>query len=566
MKKLSAHLALALLCSAATASQANAQRARSDSLLAHIRYLASDDLAGREAGTAGADSAAAYIARQMEAFGLNPLGNEGYLSSFDITTTVTILPDSRLTLQTPTGGRDLELYRDWLPFPFSSSGRVRGAAFDGGYGLEAESFGDPHGESLTGRVAVIRGGTPEGMDPHHGSGDLTPRFKITNARQRGAAAAIVTVDRIERPQPGDPPRSVGIPAAQVLETPETLELLEAEELLITLDAALEPVQVRAHNVLGYVEGDDPALREQVIVVGAHYDHLGMGGPGSLAPDARAPHNGADDNASGTALLLELARHFARSSTDRPARSLVFVAFSAEEMGLLGSERFVSRPPVKLERVTAMVNFDMVGRLRNGSLQIFGTETATEFDALLDSLDAASDLSITKTGDGYGPSDQTSFYARGIPVLHLFTGVHSEYHRPEDDWELINANGLAEISAFAIDLVRALGDRRAALTLVEQSRPTAGTGGGYGPYLGTIPDFSEVEGGGVRLSGVRADSPAERAGLQGGDIVVEFAGARILNLYDYTYALRASSPGDTVEIRVRRDGREVSVEAVLEERR
>jgi len=242
-----------------------------------------------------------------------------------------------------------------------------------------------------------------------------------------------------------------------------------------------------------------------------------------------------------------------------------VAFTAEEMGLLGSEYFVSHAPFPLENVVAMVNFDMVGRLRENSLQVFGTETAEEFPALLDSLDAASVLELSHVGDGYGPSDQTSFYAREIPVLHLFTGTHSEYHRPEDDWETINAAGLAEVADFSIALVAELGNRPGRLELVRQERPVAGGGGGYGPYLGTVPDFGEVEGGGLRLSGVRAGSPADAAGLQAGDVVIEFAGKEVLNIYDYTYALREHAPGDTVVIKVRREGDTVELTAVLGKR-
>ncbi|MDP2577086.1 MAG: M28 family peptidase [Candidatus Palauibacterales bacterium] len=548
----------------AAAGRASAQTIDPEALLAHVRYLASDELAGREAGEPGADRAATYIARLMRAFDLLPLGNEGYLQSFNITTTISISPQSQLLLETPDSARRLELYSEWLPFSFSSPGRVRGEAYRAGYGLSPDSLGDRQGEYLNGKVVFMRGGASDDSNPHAAGSDATPRFKVTSARQQGAPAALIGVARIQTPQSGEPPRPVGIPAGQVIESEEILEWLDADELRITLDAALEPVVARVHNVVGYVPGGDPELRDQVIVIGAHYDHLGLGGPGSLAPDTNEPHNGADDNASGTAVMLELARYFAENEARRPARSLVFVAFTAEEMGLLGSGHFVQRPPVRLERVTAMINFDMVGRLRNQSLQLFGTGTAEEFPALLDSLGATSPLSITQIGDGYGPSDQTSFYARGIPVLHLFTGVHAEYHRPDDDWEFINEAGMAEVARFSIALIDVLGNLPAELTFVEQAPPRV-SGGGYGPYLGTIPDFGEVAGGGVRLTGVRPDSPAERAGLQGGDIVIEFGGTRVLNLYDYTYALRAHSPGDTVAITVKRNGRELELSAVLERR-
>jgi len=533
-----------------------------DSLLAHVRYLASDELRGREAGEPGADSAAAYVARHMRAYGLEPLGPDGYRQPFEVTLTVAIQPQSRLVLRSHRGERELKLGEEWLPFLFSGSGSVGGEVARGGYGI---SDGDYEGLAGEGEplIVALRGGTPEDFNPHGGGGDASPRFKATLAREKGAEAVLITVPRIEEPRPGDPPHSIGIPAAQILEDPGILAWLEDDDLTISLDARVEPVESKAYNVVGRLPGRDPALTEEVIVIGAHYDHLGMGGPGSLAPDQEAVHNGADDNASGTALLLGLARYFAQHPERQPARSLVFVAFSAEEMGLLGSEHFVDDPPFPLERVAAMINFDMVGRLSDGKLQVFGTQTAEEFTELLDSLDDVEEaVELSHVGDGYGPSDQTSFYARQIPVLHFFTGTHSQYHRPEDDWQLINAAGMATVGELAIGVIDEVGNRTTSLTLVEQERPTASGGGGYGPYLGTIPDFGEVEGGGLRLSGIRSGSPAEQAGLLAGDVVIEFGGREVTNIYDYTYALRDHAPGDSVDIKVRRDGETVTVTAVL----
>jgi len=556
-------LALAAMCVFAPPA-ALAQEFDPDSLLAHVRYLASDELAGREAGEPGADAAAAYIAQAFEAYGLEALGSNGYLQPFEITTTVAIDADSRLVLESSRGTRSLKLYEEWLPFSFSGAGSLGGSAYRAGYGLGTDSY-DGVSEDVAPLIVVLRGGTPDDFDPHGSGVDPSPRRKATTARDQGAEAVLITVSRISVPQPGDPPHSVGIPAIQIIETDELVEWLGDEGLVITLEAKVEPLRATAYNVVGKLEGRDGEFADEAIVIGAHYDHLGLGGPGSLAPDSEEPHNGADDNASGTAVLLGLAQYFAADPERRPARALIFVAFSAEEMGLLGSEYFVSHPPFPLETVTAMVNFDMVGRLSDGKMQVFGTETAEEFSALLDSLDVESPLTLSHVGDGYGPSDQTSFYARQIPVLHLFTGTHSEYHRPEDDWDLINSEGLAEVSAFAAELITQLGDWPSELTLVKQERPQASGGGGYGPYLGTIPDFGEVEGGGLRLSGVREGGPAETAGLQAGDVVIEFGGKEVLNIYDYTYALRDHAPGDTVVIRVRREGEVLELTAVLGKR-
>jgi Zn-dependent M28 family amino/carboxypeptidase len=318
--------------------------------------------------------------------------------------------------------------------------------------------------------------------------------------------------------------------------------------------------LRGKNVVGILPGRGP-LAGQAVVVGAHYDHLGRGGFGSLEPESTGVvHNGADDNASGTAALLEVARKLAAS--DLPARrTVVFVAFSGEELGLLGSAHYIRHPAFPLESTYAMINFDMVGRLREGRLVVFGSETAKEFPPLLDSLARATGLVVTASGDGFGRSDQSSFFAANIPVLHFFTGVHEDYHRTTDDVEKINLEGLDRIAELGALAVRALAVRKTPLTFVPgQPQPTA-SGSGYGAYLGTVPDMTESPGG-VRLSGVRAGSPAERAGLRPGDILVRLGDFSIANLYDLTAALRAHQPGDTVPVEVLRDGKPIRLQAVL----
>src|SRR5581483_7164700 len=280
------------------------------------------------------------------------------------------------------------------------------------------------------------------------------------------------------------------------------------------------------NVVGFVAGRDPARRGQAVVVGAHYDHLGRGGFGALDPDSGGRvHNGADDNASGTAALLEIARRLGRR---QPARTIVFVAFAAEELGDLGSAYFVSHPLVApIDSVYAMVNLDMVGRLRADRLLALGAATAREFPALLDSLNAAAGgFELRASGDGWGPSDHASFFAAKRPVLHLFTDLHEDYHRTTDDWDKINAVGLARVAAFAADVVWALAERTGPLTFVDAPPPALAAGGqGYGAYLGTIPDMSGSPGG-VRLTGVRRDSPAERAGLRAGDVITAIGDKRV----------------------------------------
>jgi len=322
-----------------------------------------------------------------------------------------------------------------------------------------------------------------------------------------------------------------------------------------------PRSLRTQNVVAMLRGRDPALRGQYVIVGAHFDHLGRSTEGALDPDRKtAVRRGADDNASGTAAVLELARLFAAAPT---RRSLVFVAFSGEEMGLLGSEYFVANSPIPLDSTVAMVNFDMVGRLREDKLIVYGVATAAELPALLDSANSAAaaaplpwsaPLRIAALGDGYGPSDHSSFYARDIPVLHFFTDLHEDYHRASDVVGKINTSGEAHVVDVAERVVRAVADRPTRLTFVRSAAPppVAGSRQGSDVYLGSIPDMSGA-GQGLRLTGIRAGSPAELAGLVSGDVIVEFAGRPVKDLYDFSDVLYSHKPGDSVSVVVLRNG-------------
>ena len=311
---------------------------------------------------------------------------------------------------------------------------------------------------------------------------------------------------------------------------------------------------RGRNVIGILPGSNPALREEYVIIGAHYDHLGLGGPGSLDPESHAIHNGADDNASGTAALFEIAR---RLREHPPARSVLFLAFSGEELGLLGSAEYVKAPVVPIAQSVAMINLDMVGRLRNDRLIVYGVETAQEFRPLLDSLNAQARFDLHAQGDGYGPSDHSSFYAARMPVLHLFTDLHEDYHRPSDDAERIDAEGIVRVAAFAGEIATAVGNRPERLAVVDLPRPAPPAGsasatGGYGAYLGSIPDMTDSPGG-VRLSGVRSGSPADQAGLAQGDILIRIGEHDVADLMAMTTALRAHRPGDTVDVLYLRNG-------------
>ena len=308
----------------------------------------------------------------------------------------------------------------------------------------------------------------------------------------------------------------------------------------------KPEGVPTQNVVALIPGRDPAFTgREFVVIGAHFDHLGRS-PANALDQGGAIRNGADDNASGTAAVLELARIFTANPARRP---IVLAHFSGEELGLLGSQWFVEHSPVPVRDIVAMVNFDMVGRLRNDRLIVYGVATARELPALVDSANVEPKLRINAVGDGFGPSDHSSFFAKGIPVLHFFTDLHDDYHRATDDVEKIDAAGTARVVAVAERVIRAIADRQERLTVVQTAAaPTmAPARQGSNVYLGTIPDMAASDVPGLRLTGVRAGSPADKGGLAAGDVIVRFAGREVKDLYSYSEALYARKPGDEVEV-------------------
>lgn len=330
-----------------------------------------------------------------------------------------------------------------------------------------------------------------------------------------------------------------------------------------------PSELPSANVAAFIPGSDPALRGQLVVLGAHFDHLGRATFGALDPEAGAEiRNGADDNASGVAAILELARLL---RANPPKRSVAVVAFSGEEMGLLGSSHFVEHPPFALDSVQAMLNFDMVGRLRDDKLMVYGTATATELAEIVNAANVAPAFRLVAIGDGTGPSDHAAFYLKDLPVLHFFTDLHDDYHRATDDAEKIAAGGMARVVAMAERITRELANRPTRLTFVRAPAhastmgASSRSGSGSQAYLGSVPDMGAGDVKGMRLSGVRPGSPADVGGLRAGDVIVELGGAVVTDLYSYTDALYSHQPGDIVTIVVLRGSERVNAQVTLGKR-
>ncbi|MEW5980056.1 MAG: M20/M25/M40 family metallo-hydrolase [Acidobacteriota bacterium] len=572
-------------------------------LLNHLEYLASDELTGREAGTPGAEKAAAYIAREFRRYGLVPAGDEGgYLQRFSFVSgvglghknglQVIVRKPSPSSPPHPLTISGLRLGSDFMPTSFSRSGDFEGPAVFAGFGISAADLkhDDYQDIDVSGRFVLVLRYGPEGNTPHSRFTKYHAlRYKALTAREKGAKGIVFIDDEedfskssLSRLRFDQSYADSGIAAFAISRSlarrlfesagsdfssvekagrPPLRTALDGVSLKFTCELTKE--QRQTANVIGMLPGTHPELKSEAIVIGAHYDHLGLGRNGSLASQpGRQIHNGADDNASGTAGVLELAQAFAGKHRN-PHRTLIFVTFSAEEMGLLGSKHYVDHPPVPLEKTVAMINMDMIGRMKEKRLIVGGTGSSPHWKALLERANEPVRLELKFQDDAFGPSDHSSFYAKNIPVLFLFTGVHDDYHKPSDDYQKIRLETEQQILDLTYSIARELdlSDNRPQFARTAEPEPSGDRVGGFRVYLGTIPDYGEeVEG--VKLSGVRAGSPAEKAGLQAGDIVVECAGKQIRNIYDYTYLLQEHEPGETVELTVNRSSQRVTLKVTL----
>ncbi|MCX6926058.1 MAG: M28 family peptidase [Verrucomicrobia bacterium] len=552
----------------------------------------------------------------MKRIGLLAVGtNEGFFQRYEFNAGARVLTNANRLIVTPVGGAPVEfsVEQDFRPLSFTANAEVEGEVVFVGYGLSVpgkagEGYDSYAGVNVSNKIALVLRYVPEEADPKRRA-ELNRfagvRYKAMHARDHGAKG-VLFVTGPTSPNAGELLKmssdsslaGSGLPMASIssnvvnrLFAGSGKDLRELQAALdkenphaesgfaltnahIRLATGLEHIRKADRNVLGLIPagapGVDPA-RAEYLMAGAHYDHLGRGESGAMnrKGEEGLVHPGADDNASGVATVLELAGALAAERAKNPAafpRGIIFAAWSGEELGLIGSSWFAEHPLLPLTNVVAYLNFDMVGRLRENKLTLQGVGSSPAWTKLIEKRNVAAGFTAVLQDDPYLPSDTTALYPKGVPVLEFFTGSHDDYHRPTDKQDTLNYEGMERIAKLArgilVDLEKA---ERPAYAQVARRDSGAGSRENLRAYLGTIPDYAaEVQG--VKLSGVRAGGPADKAGLKGGDVIVEFAGTKITSIYDYTYALDAVKIGQPVKVVLLRNGQTLTVTVTAEARK
>jgi len=575
-----------------------------DDFRTEVSYIASDELEGRMTGSRGTQMASDYIAAYFKEIGLKAIGDNGsYFQEFPFTSGVKIVSSQNHLQIRKEGGEkettEFEVNKDFIPLAFTSNGEVEGNVVFAGYGLivpgnNGVSYDSYAGLNVKDKIVLVLNYLPEEVDMKRRQ-ELNLyaglRYKALLARERGAKALLVitgpkSINAGEliplsfdnaAADSGIVAASISIKAAEPLFAGSGKDLatiqskLDKEEhdiagsfdlpnVHVKISAAVERLKKADCNVLGLLPPAEGTENLEFVMVGAHYDHIGHGEIDSLAHKGEEGqvHNGADDNASGVSTVLELAASLAKARKENPQgfrRGIIFALWSGEEMGIIGSSYFAKHPTVPVKNIAAYINFDMVGRLKDNRLIIQGTDSSEHWTKLIEKRNVAAGFNLVLQHDPYLPTDVTALYPEGIPVMNFFTGGHEDYNRPTDDPETLNYDGMVRIAKFAqsmiIDLTK--NQDRPAYAKVERKGVPSEQHGSQRAYLGTVPDFSSENIVGIKIGGVKAEGPADKAGFKEGDIIVEFAGLKITNIYDYKYALDAAKIGKPVEVVVLRNG-------------
>jgi len=590
----------------AAAATAPVGRADPSRYLDDVKALSAPAMEGRGAGTKGLGRAADLITARYKELKIQPAGSRGYLQPFTVITGARLKRDNRLTVVNGGVKKELKTQQDFVPFSFSASGQAVGPVVFAGYGITADEYqyDDYANLDVKDKIVLVLRYEPTSFASKSGNQGLTHHSqtitKAINACNHGARAIVLVngklgdgeEDLLTRFGSVSGPENVGIVFVQARNNVAEHWLQAAgnslkdvqdqintstkpasfalpDSLHLSLNVDIETTRASVNNVLAYL----PGQTDEYVIVGAHYDHLGRGNVDSLAPSQIGQiHPGADDNASGTAGVLELARLLAPEH-GQLKRGILFMDFAGEELGLLGSAEWVKEPTRPLQKAVAMINMDMIGRIKDDKVYIGGVGTGSTFKSILEQAEKeqaqnGSAFKIEYSAGGYSSSDHTSFVSKKIPVLFFFSGLHSDYHKPSDTFEKINSPSAAKLLDLVGDVALQLASAAeppAFQTVVEEKPPGGGDGRGYGPYFGSIPDFGETVNG-VKFADVKPGSPAAKAGLRAGDILIQFGEKPIKNLYDFTDALRRSKIGDVVEVKVLRDGQPVTASVKLEQRK
>jgi len=532
-------------------------------LFYHVNFLASDSLKGRQPGTVQDKIAAKYIRDEFREYGLTLLGKKGYqffsFKSFN--------PEFEKKTNLMINGEKLEFGRDF------SAPTVNGSD-----SLCAEAIFVGKGDEISYQNVKVRRKWAVIYYPNDQKYEYLNAKLLEVAKNQGAAGIIiVSNDTLSKYIDVDFRNIPNLPLF-ILSPDASTKLLKPIGLCSDIakkikesSIASQPLGVNVcgkvaklynlietQNVVAILPGSDPKYANEYIVIGAHYDHLGMGEMGgSRNPGQLAVHNGADDNASGVVAMLEIAQKLA-SEKKKIKRSIVFVAFGAEEKGLIGSQRFVDSALIPVESIKAMINLDMVGRLRNRELEVHGSKTSLEADSILNALNSDSLFNLKLVPDGFGPSDHASFYSKNIPVFFIHTGLHEDYHTPNDDVALLNIDGMQNVSDYTYRLALELATMQKPLTFTKSS--TRSISSSRSPKikvkLGIMPDVSGASDEGLKVIGVTEGKPAEIAGIQVGDLIIAINQKSIKNIYDYTEALSTLEPGTKATVKVIRDKNEM----------
>jgi len=571
-----------ILCSTFVSAQSQPDITAKE-IKTHVKYLASDELEGRKPATKGSKLASEYLLEHLKNYGYKFFNDDPYMD-FEITTGIHTGEDNYFKI----GDTGFDLDKTFSPITLSSNGKVKTGGVFVGYGFSIDDdkikWDDYANIDASGKVVFVLRGSPENDSLSsilEDNAALTK--KILTAKDHDAAALVFVSgkkfdegDELMKLTSRSGINGIGIPVVHLkrdkfdeflseldLTTFELENYYERElkpnsfelgnEVSLSVDIIEDKAEAR--NVVAYLEGNDPSLKNEYILFGGHYDHLGMGGPGSGSrrPDTLAIHNGADDNASGTSAVLEIAEKLA-ANKNLLKRSVIYAAFDGEEMGLLGSKAFVNNPPVALKDIKFMVNIDMIGRMDSTEkkLTIGGTGTGVELPDILTGYAEKWGITPGFSPEGLGPSDHASFYAVDIPVMFLFSGMNDDYHTPADDYDKLNYSGIESIANFAYDVIVDVANLDNNLTF-QLAGPKEREEGrrSFKVTLGIMPDFTDSGVKGLKVDAVMPDRPAHNSGMLRGDVIVSLGGKPVENIYDYMNRLGELKKGETVEVEVKR---------------